>query len=163
MGIQFLKAYGYNVIGIDISDATLEGAKSCGADHVFNSQTQSDYVEQVRKIAGGKGCHAAINYTNSVPAYLATPPLLRAWGVLMVTGIPQQPIPFHAMDLAMGGMRVRGSNNGTTPRLLKCVEFAHKHGIKPHVTNYKLEQFQEMVETMQANKHQGRRLGVVFE
>ena len=83
-------------------------------------------------------------------------------GVLMVTGIPQKPLQFQAMDVSMNRIRVRGSNNGTTPRLEKCVEFSHKHGIKPHVTHFKLVQFEEMLKLMESGKHKGR-MGVLFE
>ncbi|KAK5161036.1 hypothetical protein LTS14_000830 [Recurvomyces mirabilis] len=161
LGIQYLKASGYKVIGIDLSPAALEEAKSLGADHVFSPKTDSDYVQQVRKITG-KGCHAAINYTNSVQAYTSSPDLLRMNGVLMVTGIPQKPLQFQAMDLSMTRIRVRGSNNGTTPRLEKCIEFSHKHGIKPHVTQFELDDFSKMVEMMESGKATGR-LGVLFK
>lgn len=162
LGVQYLKAMGCQVIGIDLSDEALDEAKKQGADYVFNPVTDGEYIQKVKAIAGGKGCHAAINYTNSVPAYSSTPALLRTNGVLMVTGIPQKPLQFSAMDVSMNRIRVRGSNNGITPRLVKCLEFSAKHGIKPHLTTFKLEQFQEMVDLMQSGKHQGR-MGVVFD
>ena len=161
LGIQYLKAHGYKVIGIDLSPEALEEAKAQGADYVFSPKSNPEYVGEVRKITG-KGCHAAINYTNSVPAYSAAPAILRYNGVLMVTGIPQKPIPFNAMDVSMLRIRVRGSNNGRTDQLRNCLEFSHKHGIKPHVTQYKLEQFQEMLDAMQAGHHRGR-MGVLFD
>ena len=161
MGIQYLKAYGKKVIGIDLSPDALEEAKAQGADHVFNPMETKDYVDQIRKITG-KGCHAAINFTNSVPAYTNAPQVLRVNGILMVTGIPQKPLQFQAMDVSMNRIRVRGSNNGTTPKLEKCIAFSHKHGIKPHVTQFKLDQFQEMLNLMHSGKHKGR-MGVLFD
>ena len=161
MGIQYLKAYGVKVIGIDLSPDALEEAKAQGADYTFNPKTDTDYVEKVRSLTG-KGCHAAINFTNSVPAYSNTPAVLRYNGVLMVTGIPQKPIQFNAMDVSMLKIRVRGSNNGRTDQLRKCLEFSHQHGIKPHMTEFKLEKFQDMLDTMHAGAHKGR-MGVVFE
>ncbi|EME79360.1 uncharacterized protein MYCFIDRAFT_34609 [Pseudocercospora fijiensis CIRAD86] len=162
LGIQYLKAFGYKVIGIDLSADAVEEALAQGADHVFNPMKCADYIDQVRQITGGKGCHAVINYTNSVPAYSNAVGLLRMNGVLMVTGIPQKPLQFSAMDVSMKRIRVRGSNNGTTPRLKKCVEFSYKHGIEPHVTQFKLEEFPKMVELMRSNRHKGR-LGVLFQ
>ncbi|KAK5120123.1 hypothetical protein LTR85_006604 [Meristemomyces frigidus] len=162
LGIQYLKAYGYRVIGIDLSAEAIEEAKAQGADHAFNPKTDTDYVQQVKSLTGGKGCHAAINYTNSVASYASAPDLLRMNGVLMVTGIPQKPLQFQAMDLSMNRIRLRGSNNGTTPRLEKCVAFSYEHGIRPHVTQFKLEQFHEMVELMESGKHKGR-MGVLFD
>ena len=161
MGIQYLKAYGKKVIGIDLSPDALEEAKAQGADHVFNPMETKDYVDQIRKITG-KGCHAAINFTNSVPAYTNAPQVLRVNGILMVTGIPQKPLQFQAMDVSMNRIRVRGSNNGTTPKLEKCIAFSHEHGIKPHVTQFKLDQFQEMLDLMHSGKHKGR-MGVLFD
>jgi propanol-preferring alcohol dehydrogenase len=161
MGIQYLKAHGCKVIGIDLSPTALEEAKAQGADHVFNPMTDKDYVQEVRKITG-KGCHAAINFTNSVQAYWNAPEILRYNGVLMVTGIPQKPLQFNAMDISMLRVRVRGSNNGRTDQLRRCIDFSHKHGIKPHVTQYKLENFQDMLDSMMGGHHQGR-MGVLFE
>ncbi|KAK0924707.1 hypothetical protein LTR57_005629 [Friedmanniomyces endolithicus] len=161
LAIQYLKAYGYRVVGIDLSAEALAEAKTSGADHVFNPKADADYIRQVREITG-KGCHAAINVTNSVPAYSSTPQLLRMNGVLMVTGIPQSPLQFQAMDISMNRIRVRGSNNGTTPRLEKCVEFSHEHGIRPRVTQFKLDEFEEMLKLMESGKHKGR-LGVLFD
>lgn len=161
LGIQYLKASGYKVIGIDLSSDALEEAKAQGADYVFNPKSDTKYTQQIREITG-KGCHAAINYTNSVPAYSGMPAILRMNGILMVTGIPQKPLEFSAMDISMGRIRVLGSNNGTTDRLQRCVDFSHKHGIKPHMTDFKLEQIQEMVDLMQSGQHKGR-MGVVFQ
>lgn len=162
LGVQYLKAYGCKVVGIDLSPEALDEAKAQGSDDVFNPQVEGDYVAKIKAITGGKGCHAAINYTNSVPAYSSIPALLRTNGVLMVTGIPQKPLQFNAMEISMNRIRVRGSNNGITPRLVKCLEFSHKHGIKPHLTRFKLEQFQDMLDLMHSGKHKGR-LGVVFD
>ncbi|TKA72396.1 hypothetical protein B0A55_05860 [Friedmanniomyces simplex] len=161
LAIQYLKAYDYRVIGIDLSPDAIAEAKASGADHALNPKSGSDYIQQVRKITG-KGCHAAINVTNSVPAYSSTPQLLRMNGVLMVTGIPQKPLQFQAMDISMNRIRVRGSNNGTTPRLEKCVKFSHEHGIKPHVTQFKLDDFEETLKLMESGRHKGR-LGVLFD
>jgi alcohol dehydrogenase, propanol-preferring len=161
LGIQYLKAHGYTVIGIDMSNAALEEAKAQGADHVFNPSETKDYVTKIREITG-KGCHAAINYTNSTQAYWASPDVIRFNGVLMVTGIPQKPIQFQGMDLSMLRLRVRGANNGRTDQLRDCLAFSHQHGVKPHMTTYKLEDFQKMVDTMHAGQHKGR-MGVVFD
>lgn len=53
---------GLKVIGIDISDVQLETAKSSGADHVFNSMTDKNYVKKILELTGG-GVDAAVNFT----------------------------------------------------------------------------------------------------
>lgn len=162
LGIQYLKAFGYKIIAVDISADALEEAKAQGADHVFNSKSDTDYIQRARELTGGKGCHAAINYTNPAPAYLATQQLIRYGGTLMVTGIPQKPLQFNAIDVSMNRIRIKGSHIGVKPGLEKCLGFSHKHGIKPHVTKFKLDEFPKMLEPMQMNQHKGR-MAVVFD
>jgi alcohol dehydrogenase, propanol-preferring len=161
LGIQYLKAYGYKVIGIDLSADAIEEAKAHGADYAFNPKSDTDYVQQVRSITG-KGCQAAINYTNSVPAYSSAVDLLKVNGILMVTGIPQKPLQFNAMSISMNRIRVRGANNGITRQLEKCVAFSHEHGIAPDMKIFKLERFHDMLELMESGKHKGR-MGVLFD
>jgi propanol-preferring alcohol dehydrogenase len=149
------------VIAIDLIDTQLEEAKASGADYTFNPMTNKDYVKSIMEITNG-GCHAAVNYTNSKPAYDSTPVLLRAGGIMMIVGIPQKPITLNALEVALGKFRVGGASNSIPQKMRPCIEFSAKHGIKPHVTFYKLDQIQEMIDTMLAGKARGR-LAVKFD
>jgi propanol-preferring alcohol dehydrogenase len=159
-GIQYAKALGYKVIGIDVVDTQLEEAAASGADYTFNSMKDKDYVKKIKVITDG-GCHAAVNYTASKPAYDATPILLRAGGIMMVVGIPQKPLELNALEVALGKYRVGGANNSIPQKMAPCIEFSAKHHIKPHVTFYKIDQIQEMVDKMHTGKARGR-LAVKF-
>lgn len=162
LGIQYLHALHYRIIAIDLSPTALTEALSSGADHTFNPSTDPTYVSKIRALTDGKGVHAAINYTNSVPAYTSMTDLLRYNGVYMVTGIPQKPLQLSAMEISMKRIRVRGSNNGTTKGLRECLEFSHRHGIMPHMTRFALEEVPEMVRMMEKAEHKGK-MGVVFD
>lgn len=153
----------------------LEEATASGADHVFNPMTDKNYVEEVKKITNG-GVHAAVNFTASKRAYDATPPLIRINGIMMCVGIPNEPLSYMAMDVAMNKYRIGGSNNGTPQMLgpflgmffvfllelfrveltLMRIEFTAKHGISPHVSYYKIEQINEMIDSMHDGKARGR-------
>jgi len=146
---------GYKVIAIDLGDGQLEEAKSLGAEHTFNPSTDKDYISKVKDITGG-GCHAAVNFTASKRAYEATPPLLRVNGIMMVVGIPNEPLAFSALDVAMNKYRIGSGNNGTPQMMGSCIEFSAKHKIVPHVTNFKIEQIQEMIDLMHDGKARGR-------
>ena len=104
---------GYKVIGLDIADQALEEAKNCGADHAFNSMTDQDWKKKVIEITGG-GVDAAVNFTASKKSYDDAPDIIRpGLGLLMVVGIPRQPLTLNALDIALGRFRVKGSNNGS--------------------------------------------------
>lgn len=62
--MQYAKAMGLKVIGLDISDVQLETATASGADHVFNSMTDKEYVRKIIDLTGG-GVDAAVNFTAS--------------------------------------------------------------------------------------------------
>ncbi|KAF2098486.1 GroES-like protein [Rhizodiscina lignyota] len=162
LGVQYAKAMGLKVIGIDIVDQQLEEAKNQGADYVFNSMTDKDYIKKITEITGG-GVDAAANFTASKKAYDDMPALVKpGQGLIMVVGIPQQPIQFNALDIALGRYRVKGSNNGTCYNMAPCIEFSAKHKIAPHITYYKLEELPKMIELMHEGKAQGR-MGVKFD
>ncbi|KAI1852251.1 hypothetical protein JX266_002429 [Neoarthrinium moseri] len=155
LGIQYAKAMGYNVIGLDIAQAALEEAEASGAEHVFNSMTDTDYVHKILDITSG-GVHAAVNFTASGKAYAATPSIIRPCGILMAVGIPKEPILVNVFDIAMHRFQMRGSNNGTCYNMKQAIEFSAKHGIKPTIEIYRLEQLPEMVEKMTTHKARGR-------
>jgi alcohol dehydrogenase, propanol-preferring len=166
------------VIGVDVVDTQLEEATAQGAEHVFNSKTDKDYLEKIRRVTGG-GVDAAVNFTAAkrayddmpgmvksvhLPTYLsrctkikATNTFARAGeGLIMVVGIPQQPLQFNALDIAMGRFRVKGSNNGTNYNMRPAIEFSVKHGIRPHVTHFPLEEVGKMIDLMHDGKARGR-------
>ncbi|EDU43330.1 AdhP Zn-dependent alcohol dehydrogenase [Pyrenophora tritici-repentis] len=160
--IQYAKAMGYKTIGLDISDAQLDMAKKVGADAVFNSMTNKNYVEEVKKLTGGKGCHAAAVYSASYAAYAGAPDVLRIGGLLMVIGITPKGLDFvSTLDLVLGKYRIKADSTGIPQRMRKAVEFTGKHRIQPEVELRKIEDLPQMVEDMENGKADKRQV-VVF-
>ena len=111
---------GLKVIGVDITDHSLAEAKSCGADHVFNSLTDKDWQKKIVELTSG-GVDAAVNFTASKKSYDDAPAILKpGLGLLMVVGIPRQPLELNALDIALGRYKVKGSNNGSEYYLQTC-------------------------------------------
>lgn len=75
LATQIAKAMGIKVVAIDINDDTLDVCKRQGADVTFNSRTNANYIDELKKITGG-GVHAACVFSAanavSVPYYLGT-------------------------------------------------------------------------------------------
>ncbi|KAI1180008.1 hypothetical protein F4777DRAFT_574292 [Nemania sp. FL0916] len=146
--VQYAKAMGVNVIGVDISDDSLQSAKECGADHVFNSRTQADtYVAEIQKLSG-KGVHAAAIFAGATAAFDGAKLLVRTNGLLMVVGIAAQLLQINAFELVMGRYRIKGDSTGVPKRMPKAVEFTAKHNIQPNVDFRKIEDLPAMVEDM---------------
>lgn len=118
----------YKTIGLDISDTQLDMAKKLGADAVFNTMTNRNYVAEVKELTSGKGCHAAAVYSASYAAYAGAPDILRIGGLLMVIGISPKGLDFvSTLDLVLGKYRIKADSTGIPQRMKKAVEFAGKH------------------------------------
>jgi alcohol dehydrogenase, propanol-preferring len=69
VGIQFAKAVGLKVIGIDARDEGLELSKEVGADVVIDARKGKDkVVEEVKKLTGGEGVDATVNVSDAKSA-----------------------------------------------------------------------------------------------
>lgn len=158
--VQYAKAMGLKVIGMDVNDAMLEEAKKVGADAVFNTLKYPDYAKEIKKLTDG-GAHAAAVYSNATPAYQSATTTLRVNGLLMVVGLPVKPLEFPAFDICVMNYRVRGESTGIPQRMPKAVEFTAKHQIIPDVDFRKLEEMPQMVEEMDAGKA-SKRMVVLF-
>lgn len=119
---------GIKTIGLDINENQLAMAKKVGADAVFNSMTNKNYVEEIKKLTG-RGCHAAAVYSASNAAYAGAPDVLRTGGLLMVIGIAPKGLDFiNTFDLTTGRYRVKADSTGIPQRMKKAVDFTGKHG-----------------------------------
>ena len=159
---QYAKAMGLNVVAIDIQDANLEETKKQGADAVFNSKDNPNYVDEIKKLTGG-GVKAVAVYTNSHRAYQGAPSIIKLGGTLMVIGIPPDNLTASYMDLVMGRYKIKSDNTSIPQRMGKAVDFTEKHRIMPVVEiRGGLEALPEMVQEMLEGKNRTR-TGVAFK
>lgn len=79
------------VIGIDISEFRLSGAKAMGATHVLNSRTEN-VVQAVLDLTGGYGADAIIEASGNVDAIKLAFAYLRKGGRFGMIGLPAKPI-----------------------------------------------------------------------
>ena len=187
--MQYAKAMGFKVIGVDISNAQLEDVKSLGADAIINTLEEPDFEAKLKEITGG-GCHAAAVFSASNAAYETAPKVLRyvnstnslltpsredrtVWthvllanrinGLLMVAGIPQRPLSISALDILLGKYRIAGKSSGIPKNMPEAIEFSHKHGIKAHITTFNhIQDIDKLLAMMESGKTSGR-FGIVLE
>ncbi len=83
-------------------------------------------------------------------------------GVLMVVGLPHNPLKISSMDLALGRYKVKSESTSIPQRMGKAVDFTAKHNIQPEVdVRTSLADVQDMVTSMKAGKNI-KRMAVVF-
>jgi D-arabinose 1-dehydrogenase-like Zn-dependent alcohol dehydrogenase len=153
LACQYAKTMGYKVIGIDISDDILAVCKAQGADHVFNSRTNKDYVKEIKELTGGKGVDTVAVFSAADAAYQSAPPLVKLGGVILVAGLPDKGVTFNALAIALGTFKVRGDSTGTPERMPKAIDFITKNNIHPEVEIYhSLDDVPSMIEKMKQQK-----------
>jgi propanol-preferring alcohol dehydrogenase len=162
MAILYCKAMEFNVVAIDINDDILDVAKSIGADLTFNSRTNPNYIAELKSATGG-GAEAVIVYSGSIRAYEHAHETLQVNGVLMVVGLPPEPMKVSTHALMMGSYRIKAETTGPPWKLPKGVEFTAKHNILPPMSFYTLDDIKTMIEKMQANDLSGGRMVVTFD
>ena len=158
---QYAKAMGLKVVGVDISDITLEEARKQGADAIFNSKDNPKWADEIKELTGG-GCKAVAVYTNSHRAYQGAPSIIALGGALMVIGIPEGKMDIDYMDIVMKRYRILSENTSIPQRMGKAIAFTEKHKIMPVVeVRGGLEALPDMVQEMRDGKIKTR-TGIVF-
>lgn len=160
LATQYAKAMGLKVVGLDVSDKTLEQVKAAGADVTLNTLSNKNYVEDLKILTRG-GAHAAAVYTGSNIAYAHAHEVLRLNGLLMLIGIPSEPLKVDVMDMCQGKYRVQAECTSIPQRMGKAIDFTIKHGIVPQVTLHKLDEINDMIDNMRSGSATGR-MAVVF-
>ena len=69
LGIQFAKAMGLKVVGVDARDEGLELSRQTGADLVVDARKGvEEVVKEVKRVTGGQGCPATVNISDAKTA-----------------------------------------------------------------------------------------------
>jgi len=153
LATQYAKAMGYKVIAVDISDDILAVTKAQGADYTFNSRTNKDYVEEIKKLTGGRGADTVAVFSAADAAYRTAPKLVKLGGIIMVVGLPDKGVTFDALSIARGTFKVRGDSTGIPERMPRAIEFTAKHHIVPEMEIFhSLDDVPLMIEKMQSGK-----------
>jgi D-arabinose 1-dehydrogenase-like Zn-dependent alcohol dehydrogenase len=161
LGIQYAKAMGLKVVALDINDKMLDSAKETGADLVYNTMTNKDYIDELKAATGG-GAAAVAVFSAAQAAYDNAPKTLRINGVYMAVGIPPGLLKISAMEVVSGLYRLKGVNSGPPKKLPKAIEFTATHDIKTRVSFHRLEEINEMIDRMKAGDV-SKRMVVLFD
>jgi propanol-preferring alcohol dehydrogenase len=147
LAIQYAKAMGLLVCGVDIEDGKLEHAKRLGADLVINAKTQ-DPAEVLKKATGG-GAHGVLITAPSLPAFKQGVAMTRKRGTCVLVGLPPGSFPLEIFGLVAGAVTVRGSFVGTRKDMAECLDFAAKGKVKADIELAPLSSINKIFERLE--------------
>jgi propanol-preferring alcohol dehydrogenase len=154
IAIQYAKAMGLKVVGVDVAEAKLELARKTGADHVVNGLAK-DAVDNVLAHTGG-GAHGVLVTAVSAPAFAQALRMVRRKGTVSLVGLPPGEFPTPIFDVVLKRITVRGSIVGTRYDLDEAIAFAADSKVRSEFTTAPLAEINAIFERMKSGKIDGR-------
>jgi propanol-preferring alcohol dehydrogenase len=154
VAIQYAKAMGLKVVGLDIAEDKLELALDSGADVAVNALA-NDAVERVLQATGG-GAHGVLVTAVSTPAFAQALRMVRRKGTVSLVGLPPGEFPTPIFDVVLKRITVRGSIVGTRRDLDEAIAFAAEGKVKAEFTKAPLSDINAIFDRMKHGKIDGR-------
>ena len=154
VAVQYAKAMGLNVVGLDVNEAKLSLARLVGADATVNA-LDSDAVAQVIEATKG-GAHGVLVTAVSVPAFSQAIQMLRPKGTMALIGLPPGGFQTPIFDVVLKRLTIRGSIVGTRKDLAEAIAFAARGKVRVDIHLAKLEEINRIFADLKAGKIEGR-------
>jgi propanol-preferring alcohol dehydrogenase len=164
LGIQFAKALGLKVVGVDARDEGLALSKQNGADAVIDARHgKESVVEQVQKLTGGGGVDASVTISDAEDAAGLACAMTKMHGTMVQIAQPDNVvIPFA--EFIFRDIRVKGSLLCSPKQSLDMLKCVAEHGIKVKTNSFKgLDKITELVDLVHGGKLSGKAILVVDE
>jgi propanol-preferring alcohol dehydrogenase len=152
LAVQVARAFGAEVIALDVSDDKLALARELGATTVLNV-TDPDALKTIRKLGGA---HVAVVTSAAKAAYDMAFKCLRPAGTLAVVGLPPEALSFQALGIVGNEIRIVGAAVGTREDMRAVLELAVAGKLRCQVETQPLEDVNAVFARMQRGNISGR-------
>jgi len=147
LAVQYAKAMGLKVCGVDIDDGKLAHATRLGADAVVNAKN-GDPIEAVRAATDG-GAHGVLITAPSLGAFKQGVGMTRKHGTCVLVGLPPGEFPVPLFDVVANCITVRGSFVGNRADMAECLAFAAQGKVKADIELQPLSAINDVFDRLQ--------------
>jgi propanol-preferring alcohol dehydrogenase len=155
LAVQYARAVGGRVLVLthraDADRAAM--ALALGAEGVVDTSREAP-AEALRAWEGG--ADVALMTAPSTPAAAEAVPGLAPDGTLVVLGVGAGSITLRPLDLILGRRRVVGSPTGSRHDVREALDFAARHGVRPHLTRFALAEADQALTRLASGQLKGR-------
>ena len=152
LGVQIAKEMGAIITAVDVSDEKLAQAASLGASETLNAAS----VNVVKELRRAGSVHAALVTSASKAAYDTAFKCVRPTGILLVVGLPSEPICFAPISMAASEIRIKASSVGTREDLRRVLAMAANGKLHCQVAARPLAQANEVLAELRKGTVSGR-------
>lgn len=154
VAVQYAKAMGLRVVGLDVAQEKLDLARSLGADATFDARS-TDAVAQVLEVTKG-GAHGVLVTAVSPPAFSQALQYVRRGGTVALNGLPPGSFPTPIFDVVLKRLTIRGSIVGTRQDLAEAIALAAEGKVKANIRTAALEEVNEIFSDLKGGRVDGR-------
>lgn len=154
IAVQYAKAMGLNVVGLDVTDDKLALARSVGADVTVNA-LDADAAEKVVEATHG-GAHGVLVTAVSPAAFSQALKMARRKGTVALCGLPPGGFQTPIFEVVLNRLTIRGSIVGTRKDLSEAIAFAAAGKVRADIHTAKLEDINRIFADLKAGKVEGR-------
>jgi len=153
LAVQYAKAMGLHVIGVDIDDAKLDLARRLGADMVVNAANVDPVAEVQRAL---RGAHGVLVTAASRPAFAQGLGMLHKRGTMSLVGLPPGDFGLPIFDVVLNAKTIRGSIVGTRMDLQEALAFAGEGKVRTVYRETSLGDINTVFDQMRQGDIEGR-------
>lgn len=157
LGVQFAKALGLMVIGIDARDEGLELTRSVGCDVVVDARKgKEEAVRQVQEVTNGDGADATVMLSDAMDAAALGCAATKMHGLLVqIAQPPTVNIPFA--ELVFRDVRIQGSLICSPNEAREMLKVVAEHNITVKTNPFDgLKEIPKLVEFAHGGKMAGK-------
>ncbi|EDO19277.1 hypothetical protein Kpol_1036p19 [Vanderwaltozyma polyspora DSM 70294] len=156
LAVQYAKAMGYRVLGIDGGDEKEKFFKSMGGEVFVDFMTCKDIVGAVKEATNG-GAHGCINVSVSEKAIEASTQYVRTNGTVVLVGLPAGAYcKSEVFDQVVKSYKIVGSYVGNRADTREALDFFVRGLVKPTIKVVGLSTLPEIYEKMEKGQIVGR-------
>ena len=152
LAVQFGQSLGAEVVAVDISDEKLTLARSLGASTTIKAGDRG----AIKQLRNRGGVHLALVTSAARAAYDTAFYCLRPTGVLLVVGLPADPICFLPILMAAGEIRIQASTVGTRQDVREVLAIAAAGKVRCQVAARPLADANEALNELRRGQVSGR-------
>jgi len=157
LAVQFARAMGAQVIGVDGGSSKRDFVLSLGAKEYVDFKTSANVVQDVIAITNG-GARAVVVAVGNPRAFTQGAEMLRIEGTLSCVGIPAGKVFIETpiAHIVLKGLRITGNLVGSLKECLEAVELVRRGIVKPHVTVRPFRDLAKVYEELERGEISGR-------
>ena len=154
VAVQYAKAMGLNVVGLDVTSEKLALARSVGADATVNALDPSAAAQVIEATKGG--AHGVLVTAVSPPAFAQALQYVRSKGTVALVGLPPGSFATPIFDVVLKAITIRGSIVGTRKDLAEAIDLATRGKVRADIHLAPLDAINAIFADLEAGKIDGR-------